>query len=144
MIRDIVVGLTVMTIPWALIIALVSSRLVWGNRRKFASWWRQDRETRVRMSLWIATPLIMGTLTWQNAVATSNYLQDAAEALPLANMVQVVIYRPLFLAGAAFALWYIFNRVYHPDFAFIDGLWLIVVSVGLALGVLASTLSYIY
>lgn len=139
---DTIIGFTTIFIFWAVIIALVSSTLVWHNWSRYVRWSQQSREVQIRMALWLSTPLLFITLAWQHAVALTSYV--IIERIPLYSEIQILIYRPIMLFAIALALWYAINRVYYPDTYIADRLWALVMMIGGVLGGVATGLSWWY
>lgn len=140
--KDLVIGLSAVFLVWGGGILAASTKLLWDNWRLFARFCEQDREMRLRMSLWLAIPLMMAGLFWMRSVAVWNFL-TVASCCSTSVVVQMVIYMPLILASFALILWWIFNRTFD-DPATADWLWGGFVLTGMAMGVTSTALSYIY
>lgn len=139
---DIVAGLTAVFIILAILITFVSSRLVIGNWRRIVAWRIQDRQTQVKLALWLGTPLLMGTLAIQHIVAMVNYL--VVYGIPTISLVVILTYRPVMLFAMALLLWVALNMAYGDDPEFADRLWLAVVAFGSVIGAITAVLSFLF
>lgn len=139
---DIVAGLTAVFIILAILITFVSSRLVIGNWRRIVAWRTQDRQTQVKLALWLGTPLLMGTLAIQHIVAMVNYL--VVYGIPTISLVVILTYRPVMLFAMALLLWVALNMAYGDDPEFADRLWLAVVAFGSVIGAITAVLSFLF
>ncbi len=54
--KEIVSAMVAVLVLWVGIVVAASSRLVLNNWLLFATWCRKERETRVRLALWLAIP----------------------------------------------------------------------------------------
>jgi hypothetical protein len=56
--RAIVIGVLSMFVVWVGAVTFASAKLLWTNWRLFLGWHRQDRDTSMRLTLWLAVPLM--------------------------------------------------------------------------------------
>lgn len=137
---SVVIGLSAIFLLWVGAIFLFSTQLVWRHWQLYFDWMRQDRETKLRMSIWLAIPMMMAGLFWMRGTAVYNYL-TVPGCCSTFTVVQMLIYTPLILAAFALILWYVSNRVFiKPDVA--DNAWYWFVISGIMLGVLTSLYSF--
>lgn len=136
--KDLVVGLSAVFLLWVGAILIASSKLVWSNWEVFLRWRKQDRETRLKMALWLAIPLLMSGLIWMRLIAIWHYA--VTKGIPLGTMIQIFVYMPVVLFSLALILWWICDRTFSsPDG---DRAWLALVSSGGIIGATATALSY--
>jgi hypothetical protein len=111
--KDIIVALSTVFLLWVGAIFIASSRLVWGNWPLFRNWRQQDRDTTIKMTLWLAIPVLMGGLFWTRSIAIFHYA--AVYGIPLLSLVQMFIYLPAVLAALAGILWWVCDRTFNQD-----------------------------
>lgn len=113
MAKDVIVALSTVFLLWVGAIVVASSRLVWGNWSLFRKWREQDRETTVKMALWLAIPVLMGGLFWMRSIAVWHYA--VVYGIPTFSLVQMFIYLPAILAALAGILWWACDRTFNPQ-----------------------------
>jgi hypothetical protein len=113
MAKDVIVALSAVFLLWVGAIFVASSRLVWGNWPLFRKWRQQDRETTVKMALWLAIPVLMGCSFWMRSIAIWHYA--AVYGIPTLSLVQMFIYLPAILAALAGILWWACDRTFNPQ-----------------------------
>jgi hypothetical protein len=130
MARSIIAGMLVVIVLWVGAVAYASSKLIWANWPLFVSWRRQTRETRTRLALWFAVPLMKAAILLFSAhalwsLAAGHYVSDVA-------MIRGLITGPLVLTSSILMLWWVTDRQYGPELG--DRLWWRLMFAGVALG----------
>jgi uncharacterized membrane protein YedE/YeeE len=109
----------------------VSSQMVWENWHLFRAWRKQSRETRVRLALWLAIPLMKlglflfaghGLWLWITRHPATEYLLG-----------RTVLVLPLVITACLLLLWWAFDRSFGAEKG--DRLWRLMVIAGVILGV---------
>lgn len=138
--KDLVVGLSAIFLLWVTAIAVASTTLVWSNWKLFVTWRHQARETRLRMALWLAIPLLMYGLIWMRGIAIWHYA--VVYYVPDVSLFQMLVYLPVILVALALILWWICDRTFEAARG--DRIWCLLVWSGLALGVFTTFLTWRY
>lgn len=138
--KDLVVGLSIVFILWVSAIAVASTTLVWSNWKLFMTWRRQDRETRLRLALWLAIPLLMFGLLWMRGIAIWHY--TVIYYVPDISLFQMLTYLPFILISLALILWWICDRTFDAERG--DRIWCSLVWLGLALGTVVTYTTWKY
>lgn len=139
--KDVVVGFSSVFDAWVAAILIASSRMVWSNWRTFVGWRHQDRDTRLRMALWMSIPLLMAGLLWMRTVAL--FRDFMIDGVMLIHLIQVFVYMPIILTALALILWWVCSRTFRGD-DLADRMWLILMALGMTLGVFTTAISYIF
>lgn len=136
--KDLLIGLSATFLLWVGAVLWASSRLVYMNWSLYRVIRNIDRDTRVKMALWLAIPMLMAGIMWQRAFAFYAAIFD----LWTTNfgITGTLIYLFDALAALALALWWAFDRTYGPRKG--DLLWCRLMWMGVLLGGVVSLLSW--
>ncbi len=111
--KSIVVGMLAALLLWVGMVAYASSLLVWRNWRLFMTWCEQDRETRIRLSLWLAIPMMKvsilsfaGHALW--SLVAGYRVSDLA-------IVRALVVIPFVLTSAVLMLRWTYDRRFGVD-----------------------------
>lgn len=140
MTRDLIVGMSAAFLLWVGAIAYASSRLVSRNWLMYRNIRREDRDTRVKMALWAAIPMLMVGIMWQRtvalyAIATGIWITDF-------GLVSSLAYLSVALVSLAMILWWSFDRTYGARRG--DVLWCRLMWSGIAIAASTSILSWVF
>lgn len=136
--KDLIVGLSAMFLIWGSAIVWASSRLVWRNIDIYRNWLTVDRDTRVKMALWLAVPLLMVAIIGQRtrafyALATDRWVADFGALAGIAFLMLAV-------TAMSLALFWACDRTWGPAEG--DRVWCRIMWLGLATGAATSVLSW--
>jgi hypothetical protein len=138
MARDLIIGMSAIFLIWVAAVAWASSRLVWRNVALYRDWSSVDRDTRVKMALWLAVPMLMVGIMWQRSVAF--YALAAGHWVSDFGKASTISYLCLALVSLALALFWAFDRTYGAARG--DALWCRLMWLGLGMGALAAVVSW--
>jgi hypothetical protein len=131
MARSLIAGMLAAIVLWVGAVAFASFRLILMNWHLFVGWRRQTRETRVRLALWLAVPLMKVAILlfcahalWD--LASGRYVSDLA-------MVRGMVTAPLVLVSAVLMMWWIADRALGAERG--DLVWWRLIACGIALSV---------
>lgn len=136
--RDFVVGLSAIFLLWVGAIVYASSRLVSRNWHLYRNWRTCDRDTRIKMAMWLAIPMLMVGIMWQRSVALYAISTDAWTTN--FGIYSSGAYLVLALCSLALLLFWAFDRTYGGKRG--DTLWCRLMWSGLALGAGATFLNW--
>jgi len=136
--KDLIMGMSATFLVWVGAVAWASSRLVWRNWELYQHWASIDRDTRVKMALWLAIPMLMVGIMWQRSVAF--YAIGTGQWVSEFGVFSTIFYLSIALIALALALWWAFDRTYGPARG--DTIWCRVMWTGLGLGAVMSVLSW--
>ena len=142
MIKDFVMGLSATFIFWVATSFFASSRLIYLNWRLYLPWnWSEvDRDTRVKMALWLSVPLFMAGLLWMRGVAFWGYLMN--HYVSDFGLSQALGFLIIILFALVLSLWWAFDRSYGAARG--DTYWTATIFLGLVLGAFSTFLSWYY
>lgn len=138
--KDLIVGMSIPYIMWSAAIMLAGSRLIVVNIQLYQVWWTLERNTRVKMALWLAIPLLMLFLVWTRIIGVIGLVNGSY--VSQFGVDQAVTALPVALTALALSLWWACDRALGMDKG--DRVWCWIMWVGVAVGTAGMSLSLVF
>lgn len=135
---DVVAGFSATFLLWTLSLAYAASYAVYKHRCSYMRWCAIERDSRVKLALWLGIPLIMYGLFWMRGVTTWGILSERFNGS--ISVKHAVGYMPPILLGLSLVLWWSFDRTYGSTEG--DRRWFALTLAGVILGFVVGFLNW--